>query len=44
MALLYVHTSVVTTITPQAFLFNDLIIRAKVVKPNEKYLYEESAG
>jgi hypothetical protein len=26
------------------FLFNDLVVRAKVVKPNEKYVYEESAG
>jgi hypothetical protein len=28
----------------QVFLFNDLVVRAKVVKPNEKYVYEESAG
>jgi len=26
------------------FLFNDLVVRAKVVKPNEKYVFEEYAG
>jgi hypothetical protein len=28
----------------QVFLFNDLVVRAKVVKANEKYVFEEYAG
>jgi len=30
--------------TKQVFLFNDLIIRAKVIKLGERYLFEESVG